>query len=344
MTKDWGNDGETRPLSSLGISEPEERAYRRLLAHPGATSQEIASALGMPPRKTQRLLDAIEAKGLATHSPERPRRYIPAAPDIAMEAMILQRQEDLQRARAVVQELQEQAKAGQSEDGPEQIVELITSREAERQIFEHMNLAAQHQVVSLVRPPVRISRLDVPRQQDQRTQRQAQARGVRFRTVVDAEFLEVPGTADAVRADIKAGEEVRVVSQLPFKMILADNRVAIVPLNLQQADSPVLLVRSSALLDALYVLFEMFWERGAAISFARSALETSAPQPQLPDDAQELVRLMAAGLNDKVIARELGVSVRTLERRVADLMRSFDAQTRFQAGWLTASRLVAAGS
>lgn len=331
---------DARPLAALGVSAPEEQTYRALLAQPGATAQELAATLGVQTRKTHRLLDVLEARGLATHSPQRPRRYLPAAPDLAIERLIMQRQGGLERARSVIDDLRAQMRTAQPETGPDRIVEVITSRQAEQQVLEHSIRTAREEMLSLVRPPVRVSRLDIPREQDQRLQRQARDRGVRFRTVVDAEFLQVPGTADAVRADIEAREEVRVVSELPIKMVLIDRRVGLIPLDLQQPDSPALLVRSSPLLDALRLLYEQIWERAAPMSFsAEHGLVTTAAGSALPVAADDLVRLLAAGLGDKVIARELGVSVRTLERRIADLMAGLDARTRFQLGWQAAFQL-----
>jgi DNA-binding NarL/FixJ family response regulator len=55
-------------------------------------------------------------------------------------------------------------------------------------------------------------------------------------------------------------------------------------------------------------------------------------------DGDTLVSLLAAGMNDKSIAQELGISARTLERRILDLFRSLDSKTRFQAGWQSAHR------
>jgi DNA-binding NarL/FixJ family response regulator len=114
----------------------------------------------------------------------------------------------------------------------------------------------------------------------------------------------------------------------------------LIPLDLQQPDSPALLVRSSPLLDALRLLYEQIWERAAPVSFAHDGdLGATAASAGLPGVAADLVRLLAAGLGDKVIARELGISVRTLERRIAGLMGDLDARTRFQLGWQAALRL-----
>lgn len=323
---------EKRPLEAVGIGELEEQAYLCLLEHPRATVGEVAQALHLSHRRAQSLLDTIEAKGLATHSPERPRRYIFAAPDIAMEALILERENDLQQARSAVKQLQERA-ALHRQSSPEPMIELITNRESERQIFNQMQAAAQHEVVFLVRPPLLISRRGAPQERDKEAD--ARSRGVRYRGVVDAEYLAMPGAVEHVRADIKKGDEVRVVPKLPFKMVLADRRTALIPLDLESPSSDVLLVRSSPLLDALDALFEMIWERAAPISITqRHGLAQGDPSPRLPDGSEDLLQLMAAGLNDKAIAYELGLSIRTLNRRIFELTKSLNARTRFQIGWL----------
>lgn len=327
-----------RALGILGISAEEEELYRCLLERGGATAAEAAQSLSLTPSRVQRLLEAVERKGLATHTPERPRRYVPAAPDIAMGALLLQRQEHLQRARGAVRELQEQAARRRPE--PEQLVELITSLEAERHVFEQIRRSARHEVLTLIRPPLRISRLDASSEQEQRAQREAQMRGVQYRSIVDSAFLSLPGAVARTRSDMQAGELVRVFPDLPFKMMLADRRLAIIPLNLQESHSASLLVRSSALLDALYALFEILWERATPIAFSGAGqMRTEDAAVQLPERAAELIRLMAAGLNDKAIAFELGISASTLNRRLGELMKGLDARTRFQLGWLAAARL-----
>jgi len=330
-----------RPLAPLDISEVEEQAYRALLGRPAATVAELAPGLGMSTPRLQRLLNVLEAKGLATHTPQRPTRYIPAAPDLAIERLIMQRQEELERARSVIRDLQLVGESARNERGPDRFVEIISSREAERQVLDDSIRAARESVLSLVRLPVRVSRLDIPRHQDQRLQLLARDRGVRFRTVIDADFLELPGAADAVRADIQAGEEVRVTGVLPVKLVIVDTRVGLLPLDLHKADSPALLVRPSPLLDALRLLYEQIWERASPMSFPDESGSNNAEVATRLSASDELVRLLAAGLNDKVIARELGVSLRTLERRIAALMSELGVRTRFQSGWLAALRLAA---
>lgn len=325
----------------LGISEAEERIYRWLLAHEHATAPEAAQALDGTPNKTRRLLDMIESKGLATHSPEHPRRYFPVSPDVVLEGFALHHQEKLNRAREDIRALQEETATSRRKSQPERAVELITNRNAASQAFEYMQRSAQHEVVALMRSPVLISQLDRKPADDAASQREAQTRGVRYRGVVDREYLDLPGAVRFLRDDMEAGQDMRVISKLPFKMIAADHRLAFIPLNLHKAVSPVLLVRSSSLLDALYALFEALWKQAAPLSIAKTEeLQSGKPRQQWPEDAENLLWLLATGLNDKRICDEMGLSRTTLHRRITTMSKSLEARTRFQLGWIMGRRSV----
>ena len=120
-------------------------------------------------------------------------------------------------------------------------------------------------------------------------------------------------------------------------MFVVDRRVALIPLNVEDQGGSTLLVRAPALLDALYELFEMTWQRSTPLAFTRTgAMETGKPDAAVSEAAAQTIPLLAAGLNDKAIVYETGISIATLNRRIAELMRRFDTRTRFQLGWRAA--------
>ena len=45
-----------------------------------------------------------------------------------------------------------------------------------------------------------------------------------------------------------------------------------------------------------------------------------------------LLTMLSAGMTDEAIARQLGVSARTVQRRISDLMETLGSRNRFQAG------------
>lgn len=322
-----GTDAQ-RPLEPLGIDDLEERAYKALLSHGMGTTREIAHAMALSLHKAQQLLDALEAKGLASHSPELPRRYIAVPPELAIEALIGQRQVILERARSTIPDLKRHAAASTRAKAPEQPVELITSRAAIGQILMQLRQTVQFDVFGFQRAPW-LYRADVKRPETRP--------GVRVRSISDAGYLALPGALAALRTEVKNGEEARIFPTLPIKMYVVDRRVALIPLNVADQDGPTLLVRAPSLLDALHELFEMTWHRATPVAFTRTGeLEAGRPDAELSEGAEQLISLLAAGLNDKAIVYETGISIATLNRRVAELMRRFDTRTRFQLGWRAA--------
>ena len=97
-----------------------------------------------------------------------------------------------------------------------------------------------------------------------------------------------------------------------------------------------MLVRSSALLDALYAMFELLWNQADAdpVHARRRACRPASLPRACRKTPSDCIPLLAAGLNDKAIAHELGISASTLNRRMAELMKGVDARSRFQLGWL----------
>jgi DNA-binding CsgD family transcriptional regulator len=119
------------------------------------------------------------------------------------------------------------------------------------------------------------------------------------------------------------GEEVRIIDDLPTRLFVIGTTHAIVPEPIGFADEPRILVRQGAIVAALTLLFELYWERSVA-----------APGLVVGHSDQRtfLLRQLASGAKDEQIARTLGIGLRTVRRRVADLMIELGVDTRFQAG------------
>jgi sugar-specific transcriptional regulator TrmB len=318
-------------LRALGLAPAEERLYCMLLPRSNTTAADVAKRLQWTPRAARRVLAALEKKGLVTHSPEEIERYSATPPDIAADVLIAQRQSELHQARVAMTKLRDSVEAERQERrGDERFVEIL-SRQTAGQMFLHSIVAAQSEIMGLERMPMLVSTTD---KMDDRFL-DCLARGVRCRSITDSELLEVPGTLGRLRMSTAAGEQYRIYPSLPFKLVVFDRRFAIIPLHLAHQDGPVLLVRSSSLLDALCEMFEMYW-RAAAPFVPGDATHPAAADPL---HADPLIPLLASGMNDKSIEHELAMSPRTFARRIVELTRRLGATTRFQAGWLAARAL-----
>lgn len=318
-------------FKALGLAPAEARIYRMLLPRAGSTNADVSKRLALSLRASQRVLVSLEDKGLVTRSPEQVPRYSAVPPDIAADVLIARRQGELHQARAAMVKLRESIEGNRKRgDADERFVEIL-SRQTAAQMYLHLIASAQTEILGLERMPMLVSTIDVV---DPRFM-QCLARGVRCRSITDAELLNLPGTLTRLRTATKAGEHYRIFPSLPFKLVVFDRRVAIIPLHLAKQDGPVLLVRPSSLLDALCEMFEMYWR--AAAPFVVS--ETPTASDAHPLHADPLIPLLASGMNDKSIEHELGMSSRTLARRIVELTGRLGASTRFQAGWLAAQAL-----
>ncbi len=129
---------------------------------------------------------------------------------------------------------------------------------------------------------------------------------------------------EALMARARAGEQVRLLAELPTRMVILGSTHAILPEPLGHTDDPRLLVRQPALVAALRLFYEELWGRAEPIP----ELDT-APRP---DSRRFILRMLADGHKDEYVARALGLSLRTVRRRVGELMIEFGCDTRFQAG------------
>ncbi|PAU46211.1 hypothetical protein CK936_25295 [Streptomyces albireticuli] len=132
----------------------------------------------------------------------------------------------------------------------------------------------------------------------------------------------------------------RVVDRVPAELVVADRAIALVPLTPrggEPAEPTALLVHPGVLLASLVDLFEDVWHDALP-------LRARATAPEGPDALDlEVLSLLLAGLTDTSVAKQLGLGLRTVQRRVKRLMELAGVTTRLQLGWHAAERGWTAG-
>jgi len=173
--------------------------------------------------------------------------------------------------------------------------------------------------------------------QENSAENKAVARGVLYRVVVERSMLESHDvTVDEAIEATDAGEEVRFADQVPLKLIIVDRRLALMPLTSSGDVVGALLVRESTLLDALIALFENVWDQATPMLVGTSGLTGDVAQ-QVDDEDAQVLGLLLAGLTDQAVAKQLGTSLRTVQRRVRALLDLAGVETRMQLGWHAAN-------
>ena len=137
---------------------------------------------------------------------------------------------------------------------------------------------------------------------------------------------------------IEAGADIRTVSRVSQASVVFDGSLAVMFGPATESGLPTAhQVRDREVVRFLMGMFDQLWEGAAAY-----APEEAGYAEDVADDLQRsIARLMAQGLTDEVVARRLGMSVRTCRRHIAALLRSLDSVSRFQAGVHAARHLAA---
>ena len=251
-------------------------------------------------------------------------------PDVALGEVLLRQQQDLEAARQMVASLSEDYRTNTRRRSAEHLVEIVVGAQALRQRLREMQDAASEEILWFCRAnPIAMQGPDNAEESS------ALKRGVRYRAIYERELLEKPGELASIVDSIDLGEESRTLPALPVRLAIADASLAICPLVPDESrgvgEPTAALIRPSELLDALLALFESHWERAT---------------PVLPGRSEEgvdglLLSLLVSGMPDKSIATHMGVSRRTVQRRLDRMMAMAGVDTRtglaFQAakrGWL----------
>jgi DNA-binding CsgD family transcriptional regulator/sugar-specific transcriptional regulator TrmB len=135
-----------------------------------------------------------------------------------------------------------------------------------------------------------------------------------------------------------AGASVSTVSHIPRSAVVFD-RSLVVLFGLSDGETNVARVHNHGVAQFLLDLFNHLWETATPLEGAEAGYANVA------DDLQQAIAaLMAKGYTDEVVARKLGMSVRSCRRHIATLMRDLDATSRFQAGVQAARKFMADGA
>lgn len=321
-------------LEAIGVDADAQAVYEALVDGAPGTLEALGRELTMPPGQVRAAADLLLSKGLASRDPGEPARYRAAAPEHALEILFLEQERGLTRGRAYLGTLAERFRSSNGDRGTAQAVETVSGRDAIRRRFEQLQRSTRHQIRGVDRPPYTVAAATL-----NPIEAELLASGVRYKIIYDPASLEFHPLREDLELSTAQGEEARVLAGTPAKLLIFDDNFAMIPARSAPDEIDELsVVHPSGLLDALIALFEVLWERALPLFPDPGRAKV---QPTVDD--QRLIALLTAGLTDEAIAKQLGVSYRTLQRRIHDLLHRLEARSRFQAG-LRAAQLGWVGS
>jgi sugar-specific transcriptional regulator TrmB len=321
-------------LRDLGFSELQEAAYRALLADPSRDAPALTTLVRASEHAVLAALTSLAEMGAVRCDPGAPAGFSAGDPSVAigelierMEDETLRRQRGIGSTRAELTELAALQRGRQTSDaaGLETVARLEDVRErlAELSFFTRSSVysiqpAGPHNTASRV----------AATQLDQRSLR----RGVDMRIIYDAAVLRSERNRTFLRHRVTAGTRIRLRRGPLQRLIIMDERVAVVPADHADGQSGAVIVQQAGLLHGLLELFRQSWDSAQDLQL------TDRGEPEPAQDDQAVLDLLSSGMTDEMAAKQVGISVRHFRRRVARLMDRLQADSRFQAGAAAARR------
>lgn len=322
-------------LESLGLDSDAETVYELMVADPSINVRRLATALEWPVERVRAALTELAKLSLLRPSWEHDGELRLVSPSVGL-ASLLARQE------AALSSLEQQIAAGRQAVAAmaakysashalytHRDIEELAGLDAVRTRIEELSGASDDLAAFVPGGPQPVSSLAASRQLDQ----EFLGRGARMRTIYLDSIRNDPQTSAYARWLVGLGAEVRTTATLPLRMVLYDMRIGLTPLNPDANELGALAIQDRGIMLALDALFELVW--AGAHPFGEERPRTS---DGLTSQERETIAMLNRGYTDEMVARKLGVSIRTCRRLMADLMDRLDARSRFQAGVRAAQR------
>jgi AraC-like DNA-binding protein len=294
---------------------------------------EVAARLSLSPEEAVRVEEVLCRLSLLQPMPARPGFLVPVGPDVAAADLVSSAEgqiRDLQQAvtdvRTRLLSLMPLYFEGRRHRNRVEAFDIISDSAMVQSMVDEIGDRCTAEMLSVQPGGPRPSHiLPAAREHTLRFLR----RGVRIRTIYQHTSRSDLPTRAYVRDVTAEGAEIRTADQVIDRMLVFDREVAFLPERAVPQGRPgAAVVREPTLVAFLCAVFEYQWE--GASPFVVDSQKAPATTGDLK---HSIIRLMARGYKDEMVARRLGMSVRTCRRHIAEITEELEAASRFQAGF-----------
>ncbi|MEZ0089540.1 LuxR C-terminal-related transcriptional regulator [Streptacidiphilus sp. EB129] len=159
-------------------------------------------------------------------------------------------------------------------------------------------------------------------------------RGVKQRIIYQHTVRSHEPTLDYIRGISEGGAQVRTVDEVIDRLIICDSTVAYIPTGPQRGQE-ALEVRHPAIVRFLEGVFNNVWNR--AHPFDMPTPGAAKPRIVATEIQKAIMRMLVQGHTQTKIARELGMSARTVTSLVGKISEELESASPTQLGYLIAT-------
>ena len=303
--------------------------YRYAVGHPGWTRSEASEALGLTLRRIDEAVGELSERRLLSPQAGSSDGLVAVSPDVALADLVDADERAMQelKARISAQRRELSSLLPTFLDARKHVLASTSVEILEDPHLIHRVLIDYGRDVTekvYIAQPGQGSTADV-HEESVRKDLELLGNGVRRRTLYDTSTRDHVPTRKAVEAIAAGGGEFGVLPFIPLRMLIFDEKLALVGRQLSRDDKAALVIRDHSLINIFTHLFEIAWE------ISESFLSPQQVGSPLSAMQRSIIQGLANGLSDESIARRLDINVRTCRRHIAWMLETLRADSRFQA-------------
>lgn len=305
--------------------------YRFAVANPGWTRSSASEALGHTLRDIDTAIESLLNHRLLNSIAASPSAYVAISPDVALadlvdcdERTVLELRGKINARRRELSTLVPAFVEARKRVNNTASVEVLSEPSLIRRVLIEYGRDVSERV--LIAQPGQGSTADV-HHESIRKDLELLATGVSRKTIYHTSTRDHVPTRKAVQSISAAGGEFRILPHIPLRLMIFDEKLALVGRHLHSGDRAALVIRDPNLIHVFAKLYYDAWD------LATPFLDETSKSSPLTSTQQSILNGLASGYSDEVIARRLDISVRTCRRHIAWMLERLGADSRFQAGF-----------
>ncbi|WP_018158002.1 LuxR C-terminal-related transcriptional regulator [Demetria terragena] len=286
--------------------------------------------------KIRNALEVLTARGLVARLDED--TWLTHPPDQALSDQATRLEEQAATIRAATPGLARsfyEARASEHNGDRDVGVELLDSLEEVNVAMAEMFASARKAVVSMRTDSPRVRWMMQGSDPSPEPVRNSVGDPLNLRVTFDTSLLEDGALPPAIMHRARV-DELRFSNNIPFTATTSDTGITVMDLQNERTKAVGVRITHPDVSAAIRTVIESAWVHGWTWAGSRSTSQGDSGVLDTRDE--KILTLLVSGATDAAIARQVGISQRTVERRVRRLLERLHATTRFQAGVLAGRR------
>lgn len=262
-------------LQQLGLSGRESEVYLALLHKSELSAPEVAKVTTITRTKSYEILQNLVKKGMCSEKyRDGIKTFKSIEPNIALENLVLSYSRELNR----VKDLAEQIKAelvnlhneNKEKTDPLDYIEVLSDVGQTRERWLKIQRNTKSELLGFTKPPYIVGSLgdNVPEESTILMNSKVKVKGIYEYEGLTTD-VEIENMIKVLEKYQQLGEEVRIVKELPMKLVISDNNISMLALNdnitLKPSSITTMIITHPGLAIGLKNMFESYWSESITI-------------------------------------------------------------------------------